>query len=279
MHELRHKYSVVALLRVVGLSRSTFYHWSNARLALDKHAKAKELIQEIYDEHHGRYGYRRIAYALRRRGESLHQNTVHRLMQVLDLRSRQRMKKYSSHRGAIGQIAPNVLERDFTACEPNKKWVTDITEFKVGDQKLYFSPVKDLFNGEIVAFTMGTRPTFDLVTSMLKNALVTLQRDHKPIVHSDQGWHYQMPLYSKMLSDRGLVQSMSRKGNCHDNASMESFFGVLKSEWFHMKKFTDIETLKAELTEYVRYYNADRIKLRLGGLSPIEYRLKHTINV
>ncbi len=276
MHELRQEYPVAALLRIVGLARSTFYHWNKARLAPDKHVGAKALIQQIHAEHHGRYGYRRMACAIRRHGEQLHPNTVHRLMRQLGLRSCQRVKKHQSYRGQIGEIAPNVMDRGFTATRPNEKWVTDITEFKVGDQKLYFSPIEDLFNGEIVAYTMGTRPTFDLVTSMLEKALGTLQAGDAPIVHSDQGWQYQMPVYSKMLHDRGLIQSMSRKGNCHDNAAMESFFGVLKSEWFHLKKFTDIDVLKAELDEYVRYYNNDRIKTSLDGLSPIEYRLRHT---
>jgi len=146
----------------------------------------------------------------------------------------------------------------------------------VGDEKLFFSPIKDLFNGEIISYTMGSRPTFDLVTSMLKKALRKLGGGSKPILHSDQGWQYQMPAFQKMLAERELKQSMSRKGNCYDNAAMESFFAVMKTECFYTTKFKSIDDLKKELVTYVRYYNHERITLGLGGLSPVQYRLLHT---
>jgi putative transposase len=266
---------VVALLKVVGLSRSTFYAWDTARKVPDKYARAKELIKQIYDEHCGRYGYRRIKYALRSYGVDLHENTVLRLMGLLNLKSVQRAKRYKSYKGELGVVAPNILQRDFSASAPNEKWVTDVTEFKVGDDKLYLSPIKDLFNGEIVAYEMGSRPTLDLVTAMLKKALARIGSGQQPTLHSDQGWQYQMSAYRKMLSDRNLVQSMSRKGNCLDNASMESFFAVLKTECFHKQKFADIAALKVTIHEYVRYYNTVRISTRLGGLTPVQYRVKH----
>lgn len=265
---------MVALLKVIGLSRSTFYAWDVARKAPDKYARAKELIKRIYDEHRGRYGYRRIKYALRSYGIELHENTVLRLMGLLNLKSVQRAKRYKSYKGELGVIAPNVLQRDFSATAPNEKWVTDVTEFKVGDDKLYLSPIKDLFNGEIIAYEMSSRPTLDLVTSMLKKALPKIGSGQQPTLHSDQGWHYQMPIYRKMLSDRNVVQSMSRKGNCLDNASMESFFAVLKTECFHKQKFLDIAALKATIHEYVQYYNTMRISARLGGLTPVQYRVE-----
>lgn len=265
----------MALLKVVNLSRSTFYAWDAARKIPDKYARAKELIKRIYDEHRGRYGYRRIASALVRQGVDLHENTVRRLMGLLNLKSTQRAKRYKSYKGEVGIVAPNILQRNFNADAPNKTWVTDVTEFKVGDEKLYLSPIKDLFNGEIVAYEMSLRPTSDMVTSMLKKALAKIGPSQKPILHSDQGWHYQMPLYRKMLSDRKLVQSMSRKGNCHDNASMESFFAVLKTECFHKQKFADIDALKATIREYIKYYNTKRISMGLGGLTPVQFRRKH----
>jgi transposase InsO family protein len=266
---------VVALLKVVGLSRSTFYAWDVARKMPDKYARAKELIKQIYDEHRGRYGYRRIKYALSACGIDLHENTVRRLMGLLNLKSVQRVKRYKSYKGEIGVAAPNVLQRNFSADAPNEKWATDVTEFKYGDDKIYFSSIKDLFNGEIVAHEMSSRPTLDMVTSMLMKALAKLGPDQRPTLHSDQGWHYRMPIYRKMLSDRNLVQSMSRKGNCHDNASMESFFAVLKTECFHKQKFADIDALKATINEYIEYYNKNRISTVLGGLTPVEYRVKH----
>lgn len=266
---------MVALLKVVGLSRSTFYAWDTARKASDKYARVKELIKQIYEEHRGRYGYRRIACALSTYGVDLHANTVRRLMGQLNLKSVQRIKRYKSYKGEVCIIAPNVLQRDFNATAPNEKWVTDVTEFKVGDDKLYLSPVKDLFNGEIVAYEMSVRPTLDLVTSMLRKALDKLGPGQQPMVHSDQGWHYQMSVYRKMLSDRNLVQSMSRKGNCFDNASMESFFAVLKTECFHKHKFANISALMETVHEYIRYYNTVRISTGLGGLTPVQYRVKH----
>lgn len=266
---------MVALLKVVGLSRSTFYAWDVARKAPDKYARAKELIQQIYDEHFGRYGYRRMKYALRAYGIELHENTVRRLMGLLNLKSVQRAKRYKSYKGELGVVAQNIFQRNFRASAPNEKWVTDVTEFKVGDDKLYLSPIKDLFNGEIIAYEMSSRPTLDMVTSMLKKALAKIKPGQQPTLHSDRGWHYQMPVYRRMLSDRQLAQSMSRKGNCLDNAPMESFFAVLKTECFHKQKFADINVLKATVHEYIRYYNTERISTNLGGLTPVQHRVNH----
>jgi transposase InsO family protein len=275
VHELRQKYPVVKLLNVVGLSKSVFYYWDQTRQEPDKHASVKQLIKTIFDEHRARYGYRRIAQELRNRGQQIHENTVLKLMNELGLKSAQRQKKYVSYKGKVGLAAQNLLNRVFKANKPNEKWATDITEFKVGDEKLYFSPIKDMFNGEIVAYTMNTRPVSELVKSMLKKAMRKLGRDDRPLLHSDQGWHYQMPDYRKMLSDRNIVQSMSRKGNCYDNASMESFFAVLKTECFYPQKFKSIDQLKKEIVAFVRYYNNDRISQALNGMSPVQYRLAH----
>jgi putative transposase len=169
-------------------------------------------------------------------------------------------------------VAPNVLQRQFHACGPNQKWVTDVTEFQVGGQKLYLSPVLDLYNGEIVAFETAKQPRFELVSSMLRKALAKLRPHERPLLHSDQGWQYHMPAYQRLLQGRALVQSMSRKGNCLDNAAMESFFAVLKSEFFHLEKFSSVDELQAGLKHYIHYYNHDRIKLKLKGLSPVQYR-------
>jgi transposase InsO family protein len=263
------------MVKVVSLAKSTFYYWDKNRDAPDKHLRVKNRIAQLYSRHKGRYGYRRIAAALQAEGEKIHQNTVQRLMGQLGLKSTQRVKRYKSYRGEIGRTAPNELDRKFSAPNPNEKWVTDITEFKVGDQKLYFSPIKDLFNGEIITYTMSSNQGIELVNSMVKQGLKKLRPKDRPLLHSDQGWQYQMPGYRKLLEDRELVQSMSRKGNCYDNASMESFFAVLKTECFHTTKFRNIDELKEELVAYVRYYNRDRLSLGLDGLSPVQYRLRH----
>ena len=151
-------------------------------------------------------------------------------------------------------------------------WVTDVTEFHVAGEKLYLSPVLDLYNGEIIAFETSKRPAFELVDSMLKKALAKLRPADRPMLHSDQGWQYRMPAYQRQLRERKLVQSMSRKGNCLDNAAMESFFAVLKSEFFYLNNFDSVDALRDGLTDYISYYNHDRIKLKLKGLSPVQYR-------
>lgn len=260
------------LLKVAGLARSTFYYQLKVLTTEDKHTDLKDAIQTIFHEHKGRYGYRRVTVALSRVGMSVGHNLVQRLMGQLGLKSLVRPKKYRSYKGEMGIAAPNILQRDFEASNVNQKWVTDVTEFNVAGEKVYLSPLMDLCNGQIIAFETDQRPAFAMVTKMLQTALTTLGEDEKPVLHSDQGWQYRMPLYQDMLQQRGVRQSMSRKGNCHDNAAMESFFAVLKSEYFHLNKFTSALQFRNGLAEYIRYYNNDRIKLKLGGLSPAQYR-------
>lgn len=193
-------------------------------------------------------------------------------MGELQLKSLVRPKRYRSWRGEPGHVAPNLLAREFEAQAPNRKWVTDVTEFNVNGQKLYLSPVMDLHNGEIVAWQMARRPNFELVSSMLKKAITRLTGKDRPLLHSDQGWHYRMSAYRQTLATYGITQSMSRKANCLDNAAMESFFGTLKSEFFRLNRFSSVEQLQAGLRQYIHYYNHERIRLKLKGLSPVQYR-------
>lgn len=271
MIELRHDYPLPALLKAAGLSRSTFYYQAKVLEAGDKYAGLKMRIRAIYERHKGRYGYRRITVALGHAGVAVNHKTVQRLMQGLGLKSLVRPKKYRSYRGQLA-AAPNLLARQFEASGPNQKWVTDVTEFNVRGDKLFLSPVMDLYNGEIVAYEMLERPVFALVGRMLKKALARLSDQERPLLHSDQGWQYQMPAYRRQLIDHGLNQSMSRKGNCLDNAAMESFFGTLKSEFFYLNQFASIAQLRQGLQRYIHYYNHHRIKLKLKGLSPVQYR-------
>jgi putative transposase len=208
-------------------------------------------------------------------GKKINHKTVQRLMEQLSIKSLVRPKKYRSYKGEISKAAPNEINRDFSAKRPHEKWVTDVTEFAVAGKKVFLSPVMDLFNREIIAFEMDTRPSFKLVHSMLDSALKKLKPEDRPIVHSDQGWQYRMRAYQETLTERGLVQSMSRRGNCHDNAAMESFFGVLKTEFFYLNEFMSVEQLRRGLANYIRYYNEERIKMQLGGLSPVGYRARH----
>ena len=156
--------------------------------------------------------------------------------------------------------------------------MTDITEFKVKDKKLYLSPVMDLYNQEIISYELSERPVFNQVIQMLKKAFKTTKDTKDLIFHSDQGWQYQMKQYQVLLKKKGIVQSMSRKGNCLDNAIIENFFGILKSEMFYIQKFNSIEDLKNEIKQYINYYNNERIKSNLNKMSPIQYRT-HFYNI
>ncbi|VEB23897.1 Integrase core domain [Avibacterium volantium] len=192
-------------------------------------------------------------------------------MQRLGLKGKSKQKKYRSYQGKVGQIADNLLQRDFTATMPNEKWVTDITEFKCAEGKVYLSPIKDLFNNEIIAYDVARSPNFEQITRMLTQAVNRLAGE-KPILHSDQGWQYQMMGYQEILKKHGIKQSMSRKGNCLDNGAMESFFGRLKTECYFGKRFETFEQLEKVIHEYIHYYNNERIQVKLKGLSPVEYR-------
>lgn len=262
----------MALLRFAGLPRSTFYYQQKVLSTTGKYQLLKEKIQTLFARHKGRYGYRRITAALGQLGLCVNHKTVQRLMGEMGLRSLVRPKKYRSYKGDVGRAAPNILQRRFGAAQANEKWVTDVTEFNVGGEKLYLSPVMDLYNGEIIAFETARRPRYELVGAMLKKALAKLKPDDKPLLHSDQGWQYRMPAYQRALQRKGVTQSMSRKGNCLDNAAMESFFAVLKSEFFYLNKFSSVDELQTGIKKYIRYYNDERIKMKLKGLSPVQYR-------
>ncbi|WP_106422464.1 IS3-like element IS1397 family transposase, partial [Escherichia coli] len=254
------------LLKAAGLARSTLYYQLSLQKAKDKYADVKQLIASIFHEHRGCYGYRRIHCELQKRGLKFSGKTVRKLMQQLGLKSPVRLKKYRSYRGNMGLTAENILQRQFKAEAPCEKWVTDITEFRAGGQKLYLSPILDLFNGEIVAWETACRPTEELVKRMLNKGLESLAEGEKPLLHSDQGWHYRIKSYQSALADRGLVQSMSRKGNCLDNAVMENFFGHLKEEMYYRRDYRNVEELENAVNEYITYWNQKRIKLSLGGL-------------
>jgi transposase InsO family protein len=244
----------------------------------DKYEKFKESILKIYQENKGRYGYRRITLELKNLGFLINHKTVYRLMTTLGLKSMVRMKKYKSYKGEVGRVAPNLLERNFEATKPNEKWTTDVTEFSLFGTKLYLSPILDLFNGEIVSYNLSSSPNFKQTIDMLEDAFNKIPDNTNLILHSDQGWQYQMKRYQKRLSDKGIRQSMSRKGNCLDNAVMENFFGHLKSELLYLLEFKNINHFIDELHEYIYYYNHKRIKAKLKGMSPINYRI-HSLRV
>ena len=259
------------------MPKSVYYYWRAAGSKADPYQGAKEHIAQIFNTHQGRYGYRRVHLELRNQRQYLNHKTVQRLMGQLGLKSTVRPKRYQSYRGSMGKAAPNLLERNFIAKAPNEKWVTDVTEFNIKGERVYLSPILDLYNQEIVSYEIADRPQISMVSAMLKNAFKQLKNEERPLLHSDQGWQYRMGFYQQALRKQGITQSMSRKGNCLDNAVMENWFGIMKTEFFHQKKFDDIQSFKRELKEYIHYYNHDRIKQKLKGLSPVNYRTQSLV--
>lgn len=260
------------------MARSSYYYHEKRHASVDKYNAVKEMIKQIYHHHKGRYGYRRITLDLRNKGIIINHKTVLRLMKILGLKSVIRAKKYKSYQGQQGLIAPNIIDRKFKSMQPNRKWATDLTEFNVLGKKLYLSPIIDMFNGEIVSYELSESPNFRQVIAMLRKSFKKIPNNTNLILHSDQGWQYQMKQYQQKLKRKGIIQSMSRKGNCLDNAIVENFFGTLKSELFYLKKYRSITELKSEIVDYINYYNNERISANLNGMSPIQYRAHYYQN-
>ena len=272
------EFSLNILLKIIKLARSTYYYHLKQLGQTDKDQDLKAEIQSIYREHKGNYGYRRIHLELRNRGYSVNHKKVQRLMKVLDLAARiRRKRKYSSYQGEIGKKANNLIQRQFEGAKPMEKCYTDVTEFAIpaSTQKLYLSPVLDGFNSEIIAFNLSCSPSLEQVQTMLEQAF-TEKHYENTILHSDQGWQYQHDSYHRFLESKGIQASMSRKGNSPDNGMMESFFGILKSEMFYgyEKSFQSLKQLEQAIVDYINYYNNKRIKVKLKGLSPVQYRTK-----
>ena len=211
---------------------------------------------------------------MRNRGYVINHKTVSRLMKDLGLKCQVRIKRYRSYKGEIGKVAPNLIDRNFHADAPNQKWTTDITEFSLFGKKLYLSPILDMYNGEIISYNISEHPHLGQVMDMLDKAFEKIPDNTGLVFHSDQGWQYQHKMYQYRLKEKGIRQSMSRKGNCLDNAVMENFFGLLKSELLYLREFESFEEFKEELEKYIYYYNHQRIKGKLKGLSPVQYRIQ-----
>jgi putative transposase len=274
---LRADYRLDLLLQIAGLARSTFFYHQNRLLRPDPHADLKAAIRDIFENNHRRYGHRRVHAVLTGQGWRVAKKTVLKFMRRLGLECPvRRRKRYNSYRGEAGKTAPNLLARDFTTTAPNQKWVTDVTEFSLGDRRLYLSPVMDLFDRQIIAYAIARSPNLDLTNNSLRDALTTLppglETGQGPLVHSDQGFQYQHASWQRLLAAAGATQSMSRKGNCLDNAVIENFFGHLKEELFHHTTYTDTSAFVAALHDYIHWYNNHRISTRLEGLSPVRYR-------
>ena len=257
------------LLTIKGMARATYYY--NIRERIDKYADLRKEIARIFDKNKGRYGYRRIYLQLREEGLSVNHKTVAKLMNEMGLYARKPKLRYRSYKGEVGKVAPNILQQDFEADAPNRKWTTDVTQVDIRGKKCYLSPILDMWNGEVISYVISDRPDLKMVVDMLQKAFRKHQNLGDLIMHSDQGWHYQHTRYQYLLREHGITQSMSRKGNCLDNAMMENFFGLMKNELLYPNRWEDIKDFKVALRQYIRYYNTERIKLKLK-MSPVQYR-------
>ncbi|GGM84677.1 integrase [Longimycelium tulufanense] len=270
---LKAEHALDDLLAAAGLARSTFfYHQARLRRG-DPQAELKAAITTSFEDSQRRYGHRRVHAGLVKQGWRVAKKTVLTLMRQLALICRvRRRRRYNSFQGEVGKTAPNLLAREFTATAPNQKWVTDVTEFTVGEEKVYLSPIMDLFDRQIIAYQVSSSPTLTLTNTALGDALATLEPSQAPLVHSDQGFQYRHASWRTLLARAGATQSMSRKGNCLDNAVIESFFGHLKEELFHHATFLNAAALTTALHKYIAWYNNDRSHTTLEGLSPVQYR-------
>lgn len=272
---LRSKYKLQELLDLFHMAKSSYCYQQAVLNAPDKYTDLRAKIRAVFDDSSSRYGYRRIHSALKNDELTVSEKVIRRIMQEEKLLvPNVKRKKYNSYKGEITPAVPNVIERDFHAEQPNIKWLTDITEFHIPAGKIYLSPIIDCFDGLPVSWTIGTSPDAELVNTMLDNAIGTLKENEHPIIHSDRGAHYRWPGWIERMENAGLTRSMSKKGCSPDNSACEGFFGRLKNEMFYGQSWKDvsIEEFITILDEYIQWYSEKRIKLSLGGMSPLQYR-------
>lgn len=276
------------MLTFFNISKSTYFYNIKKYGDIDKDLDLKMMILDIFNKHNHRYGYRRITLELRNKGLIVNHKKVKRLMSVLNLYGLKPKAKYKSYKGSFGKAAKNFLltkvidtenhktyyKRNFTTESVNQVWLSDVTEFHIQSGKLYLSPILDLHNREIISYNISKSPNYEQVTDMLDKAFDKYEDLNGLKFHTDQGWQYQMCKFKEVLKDKGIIQSMSRKGNCLDNSPMENFFGKLKNEMFYGNefKFKSLEQLKEAIDEYIHYFNNERITVKLKGLTPIQYR-------
>ncbi|MCF0230406.1 MAG: IS3 family transposase, partial [Parasporobacterium sp.] len=272
---LRDKYPLKELLLVFNMAKSSFCYQTASINATDKYKELREAIRTAFNDSGEAYGYRRIHKAIKNGGTAVSEKVIRRLMSEEGLAvRRQRRKRYNSYQGEMTPAVPNLLQRDFHADSPNKKWLTDITEFSIPAGKIYLSPIIDCFDGLPVSWTIGTSPNADLANTMLDMAISTLKEGEYPIVHSNRGAHYRWPGWIQRMNNAGLTRSMSKKGCSPDNSACEGFFGRLKNEMFYGRdwKGVSIDQFIHKLDRYIKWYAEKRIKLSLNGMSPIDYR-------
>lgn len=293
--ELRQHFPLKVLLKVSRVPKATFFYTVKKAKKDGKNEEVIKQIIEIFHQNKGRYGYRRIQLELANRGYPVNHKKIKRIMHLLGICGKTPRAKYKSYKGNRHGTCDNLLlqkvvsesndsttfDRDFVTTSCNQKWTTDVSEFHIAAGKLYLSPILDMHNREIVSYNQSKNPNYYQTSDMLRKALDKYDNLEGLILHSDQGWQYQMSHYHQELKRRGIRQSMSRKGNCLDNSPMESFFGVMKNEMFygHEHEYQTLEQLEQAIHDYIKYYNSGRIMVKTKGLSPYMYRQQSSIQI
>ena len=257
------------------LAKSTYYYEISKIDAVEARNKVlMDEIKEIFEHHKGRYGVRRIHRELVNRGRNINHKRVQRIMHDMGLIGKRPKEKYHSYKGEVGKIADNIINRDFSATAPLQKWTTDVSQFNFTWGKCYISPILDMYTNEIISYDLSLHPNLNQIHRMLNSAFEKFPSVKGLIFHSDQGWQYQHESFRSTLKKRGIIQSMSRKGNCIDNCIMETFFGRLKNEMYfgYEKDYDSFEAFSKAIEEYILYYNNERIQAKAKWMPPAKYR-------
>jgi len=268
------------------MPKATYHYWQKHFEQPSASDETEEIIKKICKENPN-FGYRRVRGELYRQGFTVNKKKVQKIMQKHRLQVTsftRKNRKYSSYKGKVGKIAPNRIRRRLKTSVPHQKITTDTSEFKYYEvnekgkleiKKLYMDPFMDMYNSEIISYSITHSPSAEGTMSALRTAIeVTSDCPYRRTFHSDRGWAYQMKAYAHTLKKNRIFQSMSRKGNCYDNSLMENFFGILKQEIYYGRNYYSFDELKSAIEKYIVYYNERRIKEKLGWMSPVEYRLK-----
>ena len=266
---------MIYLLKAMGLPRSTYYYeLSRKDKVQERNEDLSSKISAIYENNKGKYGVRRIYHELINTGCPVNHKRVQRIMHKLGLYGKQSEVKYRSYQGETGTAADNIINRDFSTTAPLQKWTTDVSQFTFSWGKCYLSPILDMHMNEVISYKLSQSPNMKQVQDMLQIAFERFPNAEGVILHSDQGWQYRHPLYQEVLRKHGVIQSMSRKGNCYDNCIMESFFGRLKNEMFYgyEKEYPSYEAFSKAIDDYIDYYNNKRILAKTNWMPPSKYR-------
>lgn len=274
--ELREKgYKLKYLLKAMEMAKSTYYYEiSKTDVVSEKNAELLAEIKEIFEQNKRRYGVRRVHRELINRGHMVNHKRVQRLMHEASLFGKRPKEKYHSYKGEVGKVADNIVNRDFSTTSPLQKWTTDVSQFNFSWGKCYLSPILDMATNEIISYDLSLSPNMEQIKRMLDKAFEKFPSLSGLIFHSDQGWQYQHNYYRNSLTEHGITQSMSRKGNCYDNCIMETFFGRMKNEMYYgyEKEYTSFEIFYKAVEEYIDYYNNIRIQAKTKWMPPVKYR-------